>query len=78
MEEYPNFVFDPVLSQPGKEWKLCSGHVQDCLSRDFPDKEALKEWQGYVCGNPEMVEEVTIKLEGMGMEVDAIHSEKFV
>lgn len=78
MELYPNFVFDPVLSQPETEWRLCSGHVQDCLTRDFPAQGALKDWQGYVCGNPEMVEQVTAKLEELGMEAKVIHHEKFV
>src|SRR3989339_1003692 len=65
MEQHPNFVFDPVLSQPGEGWSLCSGHVQDCLQRDFggstgsPSSTALSEWEGYVCGNPQMVEQVS-------------------
>ncbi len=74
---YPNFVFDPVLSQPGEEWSLCSGHVQDCLNRDFGEKK-LSEWQGYVCGNPEMVEQVSTKLIELGMKEELVHHEKFV
>ncbi len=74
---YPNFVFDPVLSQPGESWSLCSGHVQDCLTRDFGEKK-LSEWQGYVCGNPEMVEQVSAKLVELGMKAELVHHEKFV
>ena len=77
MEAYPNFVFDPVLSSPSKEWSLCSGHVQDCLRRDFA-KTTLLGWQGYVCGNPTMVEEVSVLLGELGMSPDLIHHEKFV
>lgn len=77
MEIYPNFVFDPVLSQPGEEWSLCSGHVQDCLERDFTQKR-LGDWQGYVCGNPKMVEEVATKLANLGMNPESIKHEKFV
>jgi NAD(P)H-flavin reductase len=74
---YPNFVFDPVLSRPSQNWSLCSGHVQDCLMRDFGEKK-LTEWQGYVCGNPPMVEEVTAQLISLGMPEELVHSEKFV
>ena len=81
MEIYPNFVFDPVLSQPGEEWSLCSGHVQDCLRRDFASNDStnsgLKEWEGYVCGNPKMVEEVCTLLPQLGMKNENVHHEKF-
>lgn len=76
MENYPNFVFDPVLSRPGEEWSLCSGHVQDCLKRDFVS--GLADWESYVCGNPTMVEDLVKLLLEMGMAQDDIHHEKFV
>ncbi len=76
MESYPNFVFDPVLSQPGEDWDLCSGHVQDCLKRDF-GSAGLKGWEGYVCGNPTMVEEVSVLLPQLGMDSTLIYREKF-
>lgn len=77
MEQHPNFVFDPVLSVPGEEWSLCSGHVQDCLQRDF-EKGGLAEWEGYVCGNPQMVEQVSALLTSLKMPVNQIYHEKFV
>lgn len=77
-EVHPNFVFDIVLSQPGEEWELCSGHVQDCLRRDFSeDNSGMKEWEGYVCGAPKMVEEVTQILAELGMPTEQIYHEKF-
>jgi len=75
-EEYPNFVYDIVLSKPGKDWDLCSGHVQDCLQRDFATS-ILSDWEGYVCGNPSMVEEVCTLLPSLGMKLTSIHREKF-
>lgn len=75
-EEHPNFVFDPVLSEPGDEWSLCRGHVQDCLQRDF-EKARLVEWAGYVCGNPLMVEEVSVLLTQLGMEPQEVYREKY-
>lgn len=77
MEAHPHFVFDPVLSRPGETWSLCSGHVQDCLKRDFAQSK-LADWQGYVCGNPTMVEQVSGLLAELGMDVAVIHHEKFV
>jgi NAD(P)H-flavin reductase len=80
-EEYPNFVFDQVLSQPGEGWSLCTGHVQDCLVRDFTSGGSLQVlsegWEAYVCGGKEMVEEVKEKLVELGMQEDKIFEEKY-
>lgn len=76
MEAYPNFVFDIVLSRPGEEWNLCKGHVQDCLSRDF-DQEGLGGWEAYVCGMPQKVMDIRVKLEELGMKSESIYHEKF-
>jgi len=75
-EAHPNFVFDPVLSEPGEEWSLCRGHVQDCLQRDFT-KDRLAEWSGYVCGNPKMVDEVSALLIALGMQPEEVYREKY-
>ena len=79
-ELYPNFVFDLVLSQPGEEWELCSGHVQECLVRDFPAQggQGLVGWVGYVCGKPTTVSEIVVKLEELGMQKLNIYHEKYV
>lgn len=75
MEAYPNFVFDLVLSQSSEGWSLCSGHVQDCLKRDFTS--GLKGWEGYVCGAPRMVEEVVPLLTELGIPAGQVYHEKF-
>lgn len=75
-EEYPNFVFDIVLSRPDESWDLCTGHVQDCLVRDFP--KGLAGWEGYVCGRPDKVMDISKKLQELGMAIDNINHEKFV
>lgn len=74
-EEHPNFVFDIVLSKPGDEWDLCSGHVQDCLGRDFAS--GLADWEAYVCGMPSKVVDIAVKLEELGMKKENIYHEKF-
>ncbi|MEI8232307.1 MAG: FAD-binding oxidoreductase [bacterium] len=75
-EEYSNFVFDIVLSQPSQKWDLCTGHVQDCLDRDF-GATTLKGWEGYVCGRQETVINIVEKLEELGMVKDNIYHEKY-
>lgn len=80
-EEHPNFVFDQVLSKPSEEWSLCTGHVQDCLGRDFTSEgsvQVLSEgWEAYICGHPERVESISQKLVEMGMDESKINHEKF-
>ncbi len=75
MEQHPNFVFDPVLSQPGSDWDLCSGHVQDCLRRDFV--AGLNDWEAYVCGKPEIVVDIVNTLSELKMNPENIYHEKF-
>lgn len=74
-EEHPNFVFDQVLSRPSEEWSLCTGHVQDCLLRDF--SQGLAGWEAYVCGHPDKVESVSQTLLELGMEEELIFNERF-
>ena len=76
MEDYPNFVFDLVLSKPVEGWELCSGHVQDCLMRDFPNGQ-LSNWEAYVCGKTELVIDIANKLEELKMKKENIFHEKF-
>jgi ferredoxin-NADP reductase len=75
-EEHSNFVFDVVLSQPSDEWTLCTGHVQDCLRRDFTP-QTIVDWDVYVCGNPTMVEQVSELMQEMGLPANQFHHEKF-
>lgn len=75
-EEHPNFVFDQVLSRPSEDWSLCTGHVQDCIRRDFA-QEDMTNWEVYVCGSPRMVEETSQLFMGMGVPPHQFHHEKF-
>jgi len=74
-DEYPNFVFDIVLSKPGSEWELCSGHVQDCLQRDFVN--GLSEWEVYVCGKQQVVIDIIQTLKELNAKEEWIYHEKF-
>lgn len=73
-EQHENFVYDLVLSKPGDSWKLCWGHVQDCINRDLDN---MGEWEAYVCGNQKMIKNVKELLVEKGMNEDVINYEKF-
>lgn len=89
VEAHPNFVFDQVLSRPSESWELCTGHVQDCLERDFGSTHStssvqagspqvpLEGWEAYVCGNQKTVESIETKLVELGMPKEKVHHEKF-
>ena len=74
-EEHPNFVFDIVLSKASDDWDLCSGHVQDCLKRDFVT--GLDGWEAYVCGKPEVVADIVDTLTKLKINPVDIYHEKF-
>lgn len=77
-ESYPYFVYDVVLSKPSESWELCSGHVQDCLKRDFIGIDLkLSDWEAYVCGSPKMVLETSEVLVALGLDISRIKHEKF-
>ncbi len=72
-DEYPQFHFHPVLSQPGAEWPLCTGRVTDCLFVH----ELTPAAQYYLCGSSAMIEDTTRLLTERGVEKELIHREKF-
>lgn len=71
--QYPNFVFHPVLSQPGPEWTLCRGHVTDCLQIHQLPAEAGY----YLCGGQAMVTDVKNILAAKAVPATSIHHERF-
>lgn len=73
-EEYKNFKFDLVLSEPSEKWDYCKGHVQDCL---VDHKVDLTGWEAYLCGNKQMIEEVKMVLLKQGVVENAVDYEKF-
>ncbi len=73
MQNFPNFKFHPVISQPIEGWSLCSGRVTDCLSVHEQPKNAGY----YLCGNTKMVTEVMTLLAAQGVPPERIHHEKF-
>jgi CDP-4-dehydro-6-deoxyglucose reductase len=53
--EQPNFVYVPVLSEPGPDdaWTGRTGFVHRAVMEDQPD---LSGWQVYACGAPAMID----------------------
>lgn len=71
--ENPNFKYVKVVSGPTENWGGRQGHVQDNF-----DMIDVNNSESYLCGLPIMVEQVSLKLHQMGMDLDDIHHEKFV
>lgn len=72
-QDFPQFSFHPVLSRPAQHWKLCAGHVTDCLNT-----HGIVEPAGYyLCGGRLMIEDVTAVLTQGGVDKTSIHQERF-
>jgi ferredoxin-NADP reductase len=72
-ENFANFTFHPVISQPVPDWLLCRGRVTDCLSvHQLPENAAY-----YLCGSSQMIDDVSQLLIKKEVAQDNIHFEKF-
>lgn len=67
----PNFKFVPIVSR-SEDWIGRRGHVQDNL-----DMIDILNSEVYICGLPEMVEDVKNRLIELGMNKDDIYFEKY-
>lgn len=71
---HDNFTFIPTLSRPSHGWKGHTGYVQDLV------KEYITAYEGeevYLCGIPEMVDEVKELVLAMGAPKERVHTEKW-
>lgn len=73
-EMYDNFSFDIVISKPPESWPLCRGRVTDCLRAH---RFSWHKTGFYLCGNKQMIEEVTSFVTAQGVSSTQIHREKF-
>ena len=73
-EQYENFEFYPVISQPVGDWPLSTGHVTDLvLAHRFKPQAGF-----YLCGNQAMIQDVTQVLKRKHQVNDSfIHFEKY-
>lgn len=75
VDQYPNFRFVPVLSEPTGPTERRTGLVTDALYADAPD---LTDAVGYLAGPPPMVEAATKVLNDLGVAADDIHADAFI
>jgi len=73
-EQYPNFKYKLVISQPDENWKGATGHITDVVKADFPNAENCAV---YLCGNKFMIDEAKNYLTANGCPKERIYAEKF-
>ncbi|MCH7951545.1 hypothetical protein IH980_02305 [Patescibacteria group bacterium] len=71
---FPNFHFDLVLSRPPRQWPLCSGYVSHCVAAHHTD---FSKVGAYLCGNGQMIDDMTKFLTKKNVSREHIHTEKF-
>jgi CDP-4-dehydro-6-deoxyglucose reductase len=77
-EQYPDFSFVPVLSDPDAEdnWSGRTGTVHSVAMQDLPD---LASWQAYACGTPAMVEAARADFSAVcGLPQDQFFADSFI
>ncbi len=72
--KHKNFRFIPTLSRPVDEWKGHTGYVQSLVKEYIPRYE---NEEVYLCGIPEMVDEVKGVFLSMGAPKGRVHTEKW-
>jgi ferredoxin-NADP reductase len=73
-KKHDNFEFVPTLSRPSPAWKGEKGYVQSLV------KKYVNGYHGeevYICGIPEMVDEVKGMFLDMGCPKERVHTEKW-
>lgn len=72
-ENFPNFHFHPVISQPPAGWNLSRGRVTEVLTMtDLPTQAGY-----YVCGSAAMVNDTFNLLKTKGLAEQFLHKESF-
>lgn len=71
---YSNFNFEMCLSQPPKLWPLNAGHVTEMIDEKM---KLGSEWGVYLCGNQQMIEDVSQLASKKGVIKTRVYFEKF-
>jgi NAD(P)H-flavin reductase len=72
--QHPRFTFTPTVTRPDESWTGLVGRVQPLLLDAIGDST---EFEVYVCGLKEMVEDVRSKLKDRGFDRKQIIAEKY-
>lgn len=75
-EQYPNFRYTPVLSEPqaGDNWQGETGFVHDAVLREYP---LLNDFELYMSGPPVMIEIARVAFLQRGIPEEYMYSDAF-
>jgi ferredoxin-NADP reductase len=78
-QQFDNFRYLPTVSRPAPEdhWQGHTGYVSQFL-QNLKAEVDPQDMVAYLCGVPEMVDDMRDAFQGMGLKIRAIRSEKFV
>ncbi len=72
-KNWPNFTFQPIVSQPSERWNLSRGRVTNFLiAQKFKFQNRF-----FICGNLNMISETQKILLKQKIQLEKIHFEKF-
>ena len=72
-EYYANFHYRLMISKPPGMWPLVSGHVD----KELNDVALNQDWGVYLCGNKEMIAEVSQMVQNRGVDINKIYKEGY-
>lgn len=78
-KEHPNFEWDLILSKPPEDWPLHSGHATEYVVNYVSErmKEGKSAFSFYLCGNQQMITNLSTKLKELDISSEDIHFERF-
>ena len=62
-----------MISKPPGMWPLVSGHVD----KELNDVALNQDWGVYLCGNKEMIAEVSQMVQNRGVDINKIYKEGY-
>lgn len=75
-EKHSNFYYTPCISSGSVPEGFASGRVGEVLARVLPDE--LKDWRAFLCGHPNMVDQMKRQLFMKGVSSHDIYADAFV
>ena len=74
VQDHPNFIFIPMLSQPKGQWQGVTGRVTKYIEENF---EKYLGYTAYICGAPQMIKDTRSLLISKGWGIRDIKIEIF-
>ena len=72
--DHDEFAFWPVLSRPQSEWQGRTGHVQEHVMEALGQR---RDVDVYICGLKAMVDDLRMRLKGVGLDRKRLIYEKY-